>query len=173
MAFHLWVVWLKYCGFCGKSCLSVHFPSTAFLFGPIAYKVEIVSTSDTNTVKQPELGCVDFRNTLLLTPFLLIEPCCWYQSKNTVILDVGFLFEKAIFASCYNYLFFSFFFFFPRRCVPRCLLLMFLEWVSIWQSSTKVSGPLSFSGFPSAPCSHFQSDCISFSNITLFNTLHI
>lgn len=68
MAFHLWVVWLKYCGFCGKSCLSVHFPSIGLLFGPIAYKVEIVSTSDTNTVKQPEFGCVDFRNTLLLSP---------------------------------------------------------------------------------------------------------
>lgn len=46
----------------------MHFPSIALLFGPIAYKVEIVSTSDTNTVKQPELGCVDFRNTLLLSP---------------------------------------------------------------------------------------------------------
>lgn len=41
----------------------MHFPSIALLFGPVAYKVEIVSTSDTNTVKQPELGCVDFRNT--------------------------------------------------------------------------------------------------------------
>lgn len=76
MAFHIWVVWFKYCGFCGKSCLSVHFPPTALLFGPIAYKVEILSTSDTNAVKQPGLGCVDFRNTLLLSPFLLTEPCC-------------------------------------------------------------------------------------------------
>lgn len=69
------------------------------------------------------------------------------------------------FASCYNYLL--------SKAVCSQMSPPYVPGVTFHLSDflpLSFSACLSLSGFPNAPCSHFQSDCISFFNVTLFNT---